>query len=133
MTAARTPFLERLGLHRPELRAWALYDWANSAMMTVVVTAVFPVFFDREVSGGNATADRDLSLATTVALGLAAVLGPFLGAVGDILPWKKRLLASFQAVAVAATACLAFVGKGDVTLALLLFAAHLKSGRTPRE
>ena len=23
--------LERVGLHRPELRAWALYDWANSA------------------------------------------------------------------------------------------------------
>ncbi len=37
--------LNRLGLHRPELRAWAMYDWANSAFMTVVVTAVFPNYF----------------------------------------------------------------------------------------
>ena len=26
--------LARLGLDRPELRAWALYDWANSVFMT---------------------------------------------------------------------------------------------------
>ena len=32
--------LERLGLHRPELRAWAMYDWANSAFMVTIVTAV---------------------------------------------------------------------------------------------
>jgi len=31
--------LGRLGLDRPELRAWAMYDWANSAFLTVVVTA----------------------------------------------------------------------------------------------
>ncbi len=27
------PWLEKLGLGRPELRAWAMYDWANSAMV----------------------------------------------------------------------------------------------------
>ena len=36
------PFLEKLGLHRAELRAWAMYDWANSAMVTTIITAVFP-------------------------------------------------------------------------------------------
>ena len=39
--ADRLPWLERLGLHRPELRAWALYDWANSAMVTTIVAAVW--------------------------------------------------------------------------------------------
>ena len=37
--------MKRLALHRPELRAWALYDWANSAMITVIVTAVFPIYY----------------------------------------------------------------------------------------
>ncbi len=37
--------LQRVGLHRPELRAWAMYDWANSAMVTSVRAAVFPTFF----------------------------------------------------------------------------------------
>ena len=33
---AYTSLLDRLGLHRRELRAWALYDVANSAWMTTV-------------------------------------------------------------------------------------------------
>ena len=37
--------LERLGLHRPELRAWALYDWANSAVVTTIIAAVFPIYY----------------------------------------------------------------------------------------
>jgi UMF1 family MFS transporter len=40
-----TSWLDRLGLHRPELRAWALYDVANSAWMTTIKTTVFPPFF----------------------------------------------------------------------------------------
>jgi UMF1 family MFS transporter len=35
------------GLQRRELRAWAMYDWANSAFMTTVITAVFPIYFQR--------------------------------------------------------------------------------------
>ena len=34
---AYTSLLDRLGLHRRELRAWALYDVANSAFMTTVL------------------------------------------------------------------------------------------------
>ena len=45
MVTVTPSFLERVGLHRPELRAWAMYDWANSAFMTTVVTAVFPIYF----------------------------------------------------------------------------------------
>ena len=35
---------ERLGLHRPELRAWAMYDWANSVFMTIGLL-VFPIYY----------------------------------------------------------------------------------------
>ena len=37
--------MARLGLRTKEQRAWAMYDWANSAMITVIVTAVYPIFF----------------------------------------------------------------------------------------
>ena len=33
--------LERLGLGRRDLRAWAMYDWANSAFQTTIIAAVF--------------------------------------------------------------------------------------------
>ena len=45
MPPSRTQrWLDNLGLHRPELRAWALYDCANSVFMTTVVL-IFPVYF----------------------------------------------------------------------------------------
>jgi glutamate synthase (NADPH/NADH) small chain len=50
--AASGRILARLGLHRPELRAWALYDWANSAVVTTIIAAVFPIYFYR-VAGAN--------------------------------------------------------------------------------
>ena len=42
---AMQSLLARLGLNRPQLRAWAMYDWANSAFQSTVITAVFPAFF----------------------------------------------------------------------------------------
>ena len=53
---AYTSLLDRLGLHRPELRAWALYDVANSAWMTTVMTAVMLAL----VSGNMLFAYRDV-------------------------------------------------------------------------
>ena len=46
-------WLENLGLHRPELRAWAMYDWANSAMVTTIITAVFPIYYANVACNGR--------------------------------------------------------------------------------
>jgi MFS transporter, UMF1 family len=118
----RVPLLERLGLHRRELRAWAMYDWANSAMVTVVISTVFPEWFRNDVAAGHPDVVRDYGLATTLAIGASALLGPLLGTLGDLRPWKKRLLVTFQLLAVAASAALAFVQPGQVNTALWLFA-----------
>lgn len=119
----RPSFLERFGLHRPELRAWAMYDWANSAFYLVVITAVFPIYYQTVAAAGlqEETATFRYSIATAVALGLVAVTGPVLGALADFMAWRKRLMIGFVALGVAATACLFFVGTGDWTLALVLF------------
>src|SRR5262245_32440481 len=90
---ARPSLLDRLALHRPELRAWALVDWANSAFFTVVITAVFPYFFE-SVPGADLSSDevrKRFTLTTTIAMALAAVLGPVLGAVADYARLKKVL------------------------------------------
>src|SRR5688572_27838800 len=77
--------LERLGLHRPELQAWAMYDWALSGLQTVITTAIFPIFFVRVAaahlpgSGGTQLYAR----ANTIALLIVAVISPVLGAISD--------------------------------------------------
>lgn len=115
--------LERLGLHRPELRAWVMYDWANSSFVTTVVAAVFPIYFARVAAAGlpPETATFRFGIATTLALTLIAIMSPPLGALADAGGHRKRLLTLFMAVGVAASAGLGVVGEGDWALALGLF------------
>ncbi len=105
---------ERVGLGRPELRAWAMYDWANSAFLTIVVTAVYPLFFMDFASAGEpaAAATARHGYATFIALAIVAVLSPFLGALADFAPLKKKFLGIALTIGAIATACLAWVPEG---------------------
>ena len=116
--------LERLGLHRPELRAWAMYDWANSAFMVTVVTAVFPIYFASVAAADlpPATASFRFAATTTFALTLVALLAPVLGALADFAGVKKKMLGACLGLGVMATACMFFIQRGDWVLAALLFA-----------
>jgi UMF1 family MFS transporter len=128
--AAPPRLLERLGLHRPELRAWAMYDWALSALQTVVMSAVFPVYFVRVVAADlpGASGTQLLARANAVALAVAALLSPMLGALADFGAMKKRLLAAFTTVGIASSGALFLVQRGDVGLAALLFALCMIAG-----
>jgi UMF1 family MFS transporter len=116
-------FLDRLGLSRPELRAWAMYDWANSAFMTTIIAAVFPVFYGQVAAAGLEPnrATYYYSVATTIALAITALTAPVLGAIADYAALKKRLLFVFQAIGVLATAAMVFIGRGEWPFALTLF------------
>lgn len=120
---SREGWPERLCLRRPEHRAWALYDWANSAMVTVVVTAIFPAYF-RSVVAADLTsqvASRYFTGATVLSMLLVAFASPLLGAYADFRAVRKRLLVFFLALGVVSTAGLFLVGPGDVALAAVLF------------
>src|SRR5512139_1923730 len=97
---AYTSWLDRLGLHRRELRAWALYDVANSAWMTTVMSAVFPDFFVALAVGAglaDAVARSRFAFASSFAVVLVGLLGPLLGAIADLRAGKKAFLAAFVA------------------------------------
>src|SRR5688572_6603074 len=125
-TAPRA-LLERLGLHRPELRAWAMYDWAVSALQTTILVAVFPIYFVR-VAGADmpeSGAVQALATANTIAAVLVAILSPILGAISDFAAAKKKMLAASMLVGASAVAGMFFVQRGDATLALVLFVVSL--------
>ncbi len=120
---SRPSLAERVGLGRPELRAWALYDFANSAFITTIVASVFPIYYNSVAAADLApdVAAFRFSIATTLALAVSAAIAPVLGAVADARAAKKVLLGTFMVVGVVATACMAFIGHGDWALALGLF------------
>jgi UMF1 family MFS transporter len=117
----RVALLERLALHRPELRAWALYDWANSAFFTSVVAALFPIYFREVAADGREDVLAIYTDLTTWSMVAVALIGPVLGALADTSARKKPFLGAFLVVGVLATAALWFVERGDWQLAALLF------------
>jgi len=126
-TTGRMAWLDRLGLGRPELRAWAMYDWAVSAVQTTILVAVFPIFFVRVAAAGlpESRGTQALATANTIAAVLVALVSPVLGAISDYAAAKKRMLAAAMVVGSAATAGMFFIRQGDLTLASTLFVIAL--------
>src|SRR5258708_3932338 len=116
-------FMERLGLGRRDLRAWAMYDWANAAFQTTIVAAIFPIYFQKVAAAGmpGPVATSRFAWATTIAILIVAVIAPLLGAVADYAALKKRLLAVFLAIRACATTAMFFITRGDWLLGLVLF------------
>ncbi|HOX25430.1 MAG TPA: MFS transporter [Candidatus Krumholzibacteria bacterium] len=117
------------------VRAWCLYDWANSAFACTVMAALFPPFF-RAIAEADGLAPAAVTarwgLVTGLALLVVALGGPVLGALGDALGARKRLLAAFMASGVLATAGFALLpptnwrlAGGAFALANLGFAGSL--------
>jgi MFS transporter, UMF1 family len=127
---SKSSFLSRLGLDRPELRAWAMYDWAASAMQTTIMVAVFPIYFVKVAGAGlpGSAATQRLAVVNTLALVVIALLSPILGAISDYRGNKKPLLAAFMIVGASAVAAMFFIHRGDIELASRLFLMALIGG-----
>ena len=115
--------LTRIGLDRTETRAWAMYDWANSAFQCTIITAVYPIYYSTVAAADlpGATATARFATATTIALAIIAIASPVLGAYADFAGAKKRMLAAGMVVGVTATAAMFLVREGDWRLAEWLF------------
>jgi MFS transporter, UMF1 family len=124
---SKLPLLSRLGLDRPELRAWAMYDWAASAVQTTIMVAVFPIYFVKVAGAGlpPSSATQRLATVNTLALVVIALISPMLGAISDYRGIKKRLLAVFMFIGVAAIGGMFFIGRGEIDLASALFLVSL--------
>ncbi len=101
--------------------SWCLYDWANSAFTTLVVTFVYATYFSQTFA---ADADRGTVLwsrGITISSLVIALVSPVLGAMADRSGLRRRFLAAATLISVAATAWLAFVvpGSGNAVLAAL--------------
>jgi UMF1 family MFS transporter len=102
--------------------AWALYDVASSAFAALVPT-FFGVFFVAVVAGDLPGAQGRWGAIASLALFLAGALAPFIGAWADRRGRWLGALATATALCVVATVAMPAVGRGDLALAAVLFAA----------
>jgi UMF1 family MFS transporter len=101
-----------------EVWAWSMYDFANSAYTTVVITAVFSAYFVGVVAGNAPWATFAWTAALSASYAAILVTGPLLGAWADTHAAKKKLLFSTTVGCVIFTALLYFAAPGAVWLAL---------------
>ena len=106
------------GVAKREVFGWAMYDFANSGYTTVVLTAVFNVYFIGVVAGGAGWGTLAWTLALSASNLLVLVLMPAIGAWADAHAAKRRLLIIATVACVATTALLALAGRGDLWLAV---------------
>ena len=110
--------------YRKRIRAWTLYDWANSAFATTILAAVLPVYYSG-VAGSTlpsaAKATQYWSATLSISVLIVAILSPVLGTVSDIMRGKKRFLSIFMMMGVVGTGLLFFVQSGDWLMASIFF------------
>lgn len=114
---------------KAKIRAWCMYDWANSAYVTTVATAVLPAYFAAavvpqggvEVLGARLTASSLWGYMMSATALIVFVIAPFLGAVADYSGAAKRFLALFAFSGAALASLLFFSGPGDVAFTMIVF------------
>jgi UMF1 family MFS transporter len=107
------------GVKRREVFGWAMYDFANSGYTTVVITAVFAAYFVGAVADQAEWATLAWTSALSVSYAIVMLTMPALGEWADRHAAKKKLLMAVTAACVVSTAALAWVGPGQVALAVV--------------
>ncbi len=107
---------------RRRVVSWALYDWANSAFTTLVVTFVYGTYFTQamaaDVISGTALWSRGIVVTAIV----VAIASPLLGVLADRAGRRRRYLLVSTLVCVGFTAAVTFVAPGDRNAALTALA-----------
>ena len=109
-------------MKRGPVVSWCLFDFANSAYTTLIVTVAYSVYFRDAVVGGTGNrGDRLWGTASFIAMAIVALASPVMGAIADFSGRKKFFLVATTLQTVVATALLWTVRPGDVVSGMLLY------------
>ncbi len=114
------------------MRAWCMYDWANSVFSLTITTAIFPDYFlamtenpatNNEVSflGFNIVNSALFSYAISCSFLIAAFMSPFLSSIADYSGRKKTFMKAFCYLGALSCACLYFFTRDTVIFSTFAF------------
>lgn len=103
-----------------EIISWYLYDFANSAFATIILTVAYGVYFKKTICQGHG-GDFLWGLSVALAYFLAAILSPLLGALSDHHGSRKYFLVGMTLLSIGATFLLSFVKAGMIFSGIVLF------------
>ncbi len=105
---------------RRAIWSWAMYDFANSAFTTLVITFVYATYFTQAIAPDPITGTALWSRAIAITALITAICSPLLGALADRGGYRKAFVLLSSLVCVLATAGLYQVLPGQIAAALVL-------------
>lgn len=119
---------------KKEIFGWAMFDFANSAYTTVIITVIFAIIFPKFIVGPDDPTASTLeytngnwlwTVAQIIGFALVVLTAPIFGAIMDYSASKKKFLFASYLLTVIATAALYFVTPGGYILGIALVALSL--------
>jgi MFS transporter, UMF1 family len=108
-------------MNRKQILSWCLFDFANSSYSAVIAAVVFQVYYINRIVG-NERGNGDLWWGTAISVSMlfVSLSSPFLGGIADYAGLRKRLLAFYTSICVAAVAALSLLTPGASLLGFIL-------------
>lgn len=105
---------------RSAIVAWCIYDWANSAFPTIIMTFVFATYFTKSVAKNTFLGTAEWADAIALAGIIIAISSPIFGAIADHEGRRKPWLAFFTILCIISSALLWYTRpiSSDVSWAL---------------
>ena len=108
--------------HPKTILAWCLYDWANSAFTTLVVTFIYSTYFTKAIAPNEVLGTAWWSRAVSLTAVCVVLLSPILGALADQGGLRRRMLFLTTALCIVPTAALTFVAPSQANAPLIALA-----------
>ena len=106
---------------KKQIFGWVMYDFANSAYTTLIVTFIYSTYFVAAIAPDKIYGTALWSRGVTLTALLTAFLSPILGALADQGQLRKTFLFITTIVGAAGSAMLWFVNPGEILAALTWF------------
>ena len=100
---------------------WVMYDFANSAFTTLIVTFIYATYFTKAIAANEIIGTALWSRGVTISALAVAILSPVMGALADQSHHRKRYLLGFTLVSILSAALLYLPLPGQTLFALTLF------------
>ena len=104
--------------------AWTMYDWANSAFTTIVVTFLYSTYFSQAMAPDDGTGTVLWSRAVSISAIIIALLSPVMGVIADRSGRRRGYLIGTTLLCCTGTVLLTFIEPNQpnaILLALTIF------------
>ncbi|MFH2057369.1 MAG: MFS transporter [Pseudomonadota bacterium] len=108
-------------MNKKTIISWVLFDFANSAYTTLVVTFIYGTYFVKAIAPNEIVGTALWSRGITITAVSVAILSPFFGAIADHANLRKQFLFFSTIITILGSALLYFVQPGQILLALFCF------------